>query len=88
MTKRYLDPYERSNEPGTETNDDENQPEIAREFVKARLHSRAIVITLPHEVRQPVGVVAGSKLLLTSVDAEEAQKILREGKKGILITKE
>lgn len=81
---RYRDPDEREYEEKPD-----NKPEIIRELVKARLHMRTIVITLPHEVREPVGIIAGNKIMQTVVNNEtDLKQILRDGKSGILLTKE
>lgn len=86
---RYKDPYENDPEDEIEKKIDDDPPEINREFVRARLHSRTIVVSLPSSIRQPVGVLAGSKVMLTVIDNEtDLKQILRDGKSGILLTKE
>ncbi len=85
---RYKDPDERDYDEEEEKFDND-KPEISREFVKARLHSRTLVISIPNDLREPVGILPGSKLLLTVIDNQvDLQKILSDGKFGILVTKE
>lgn len=85
---RYKDPDERDYE-NEEEKFDSNGPEIIRELVKARLHSRTIVVSVPNDVRQPVGILAGSKVMLTVINNEtDLKRILRDGKNAVLMTKE
>ena len=71
---RYKDPDENDNEPVQI----DNTVKIPREFVKARLHSKSVIINLPTEVREPLGIYAGSKLLITCDKEKQALIITKE----------
>lgn len=68
---------------------DESGAKVIRDIVKARLAGRVVVCTLPPELRAQLGIVAGTRLMVTIIDSGvDLQESLRDGKKGILVTKE
>lgn len=82
---RYRDPDERDNEKS----EIDNTPKITRELVRARMHSKTIVVTLPNDIREPVGILYGTKLMLTVIDNKaDLEELIGEGRKAVLITKE
>ena len=76
MAKRYRDPDENDDDFIDDDLDSEDiKPKVIRDFTRARLHNRTIVTSLSQEVRSPLGIVNGTKLMVT-VDLENQALIL------------
>lgn len=66
----YLDPDEREDPVKADIT-----PSIVREFVKARVVGKSVVISLPPNLRDPLGIHPGSKLMVT-LDLENKRLII------------